>query len=68
MASAGPSHCATARSGGANQTLQTIGGNETLLGSTSFGDIFLGKAAGLVGDQSKRREQVAAPKAFPRRS
>jgi GH24 family phage-related lysozyme (muramidase) len=43
----------TITAGGANQTLQTIGGNETLVGSASFGDVFLGKAAGFVGDLIK---------------
>jgi hypothetical protein len=33
-----------------NQTLQSIGGNDRLMGSGAFGDTFLGTAAGFAGD------------------
>ncbi|WP_428485128.1 cellulase family glycosylhydrolase [Rhodopila sp.] len=36
--------------GGARQTLESTGGKDTLTGSSSFGDTFLGTAAGLAGD------------------
>ncbi len=43
----------TLTAGGANQTLQSIGGNDTLVGSAAFGDTFLGTSAGLAGDTIK---------------
>jgi hypothetical protein len=43
----------TITAGGSNQTLQSIAGNETLVGSSGFGDTFLGKAAGFAGDVIK---------------
>ena len=36
--------------GGSNQTLESIGGNDILTGSSSFGDTFAGTCAGLSGD------------------
>lgn len=39
--------------GGANQTLESTGGNDTLVGSSKFGDTFLGSSAGLAGDTIK---------------
>jgi hypothetical protein len=38
------------KAGFTNQTLQSIGGNDTLIGSGAFGDTFLGTAAGFAGD------------------
>jgi hypothetical protein len=38
------------KAGFANQTLQSIGGNDMLIGSGAFGDTFLGTAAGFAGD------------------
>jgi T5SS/PEP-CTERM-associated repeat protein len=43
----------TITAGGANQTLQSIGGNETLVGAASYGDTFLGTASGFTGDVIK---------------
>jgi serralysin len=40
----------TITAGGANQTLESLGGNDTLTGSSKFGDTFLGTSAGLAGD------------------
>jgi hypothetical protein len=40
----------TITAGGAKQTLESTGGNDTLVGSTAFGDTFLGTSAGLAGD------------------
>lgn len=40
----------TLTAGGANQTLESTGGNDTLLGWAKFGDTFLGSSAGLSGD------------------
>jgi Ca2+-binding RTX toxin-like protein len=38
------------KAGFTNQTLQSIGGNDTLIGSGASGDTFLGTAAGFAGD------------------
>jgi Ca2+-binding RTX toxin-like protein len=43
----------TITAGGTNQTLESIGGNDTLVGSSKFGDTFLGTSAGLSGDTIK---------------
>jgi hypothetical protein len=43
----------TITAGGANQTLQSIGGNETLVGASVFGDTFLGTSSGFAGDVIK---------------
>jgi hypothetical protein len=43
----------TMTAGGANQTLQSVGGRDTLVGSSSFGDTFLGSASGFLGDTIK---------------
>ena len=40
----------TITAGGANQILESIGGNDTLVGSSSFSDTFMGTAAGFSGD------------------
>jgi Ca2+-binding RTX toxin-like protein len=41
----------TITAGGANQTLESTGGNDTLTGSSRFGDTFLGTSIGLAGDR-----------------
>jgi hypothetical protein len=43
----------TMTAGGANQKLQSVGGHDTLVGSSSFGDTFLGNATGFLGDTTK---------------
>jgi hypothetical protein len=43
----------TITAGGASQTLQSLGGSDTLIGATSFGDTFLGTSAGFAGDTIK---------------
>ena len=43
----------TITAGGYNQTLKSIGGNDTLVGSSSFGDTFVGTVLGLQGDVIK---------------
>jgi hypothetical protein len=40
----------TLTAGAANQTLESLGGTDTLVGSAAFGDTFLGTAAGFTGD------------------
>ena len=40
----------TITAGGAKQTLESTGGNDILIGSTAFGDTFLGTSTGLAGD------------------
>jgi autotransporter passenger strand-loop-strand repeat protein len=40
----------TLTAGAANQTLESLGGKDTLVGFTGFGDTFLGTAAGFTGD------------------
>jgi hypothetical protein len=43
----------TLTAGAANQTLESLGGKDTLVGFTGFGDTFLGTAAGFTGDTIK---------------
>jgi hypothetical protein len=43
----------TITAGAANQTLESIGGKDTLIGASGFGDTFLGTAAGFSGDVIK---------------
>jgi Ca2+-binding RTX toxin-like protein len=43
----------TITAGGTNQTLESTGGNDTLVGSSKFGDTFLGSSTGLAGDLIK---------------
>jgi hypothetical protein len=40
----------TITAGGQNQTLKSLGGNDTLIGSSNFGDTFLGTTSGLRND------------------
>jgi hypothetical protein len=40
----------TITAGASNQTLESLGGNDVLTGAASYGDTFLGAAAGFAGD------------------
>jgi hypothetical protein len=43
----------TITAGGASQTLESLGGKDTLVGAASYGDTFLGASAGFAGDTIK---------------